>query len=158
MTNRHRFHAIVWPLIGAGLIALIVTLYLLVRPYNDVVYGGGDSTVTPSTISRGGTITLSRESYCNNNRDVMVERWADRIAPDGRVTASLSLPPVQFFNAGQGLSCFAPAVSAIVIPDYIPAVNGEPTQYRLRFITTYKPNWVRTVEVVSFSEPFTITP
>jgi hypothetical protein len=150
-------------------VALLVTsvliaawLFALLRPYDAVRFPPAPATVTPSVIKAGGEVTLTREAYCNDGVDITLTRWADRIDEHGRVTASLSLPPVQFYPAGP--ACVAPSVQRIVIPDYIkaaPAVPGGPdvpTKYRLRFETSYQANPIRVVTVESLSEPFVILP
>jgi hypothetical protein len=158
--HRHNVAAAVAMLATLGLVA--VWLGLLLWPYDSVRSSPVPSKITPSVIEAGDTVTLTREWYCNDGVDVVVVRWADRYDASGHITASLSLPPAQFFAAGP--VCYEPSVQLVAIPPYIIAVPttaggpAVPTKYRLRFETTYKANPIRHVTVTSFSDPFVILP
>lgn len=142
---------------GLGVVFAFIT-FALVRPYNDVRFPQGNvGTVEPQTVKEGGVVTVTYPAYCNDNQDVMVQRWADRYY-NGKVVASFSLPPIQFFNKGNGLVCFEPSVSRVTLPNYVAAQSADTAVFRLRLITIYKPNPIRTVRVESFTQTFTVTP
>lgn len=164
MKRRRRRNALAALALLTAAALVVLWLGLLLWPYGAVRFASDPATVTPGVIERGGTITLTRDGYCNDDVDVTVVRWADRLDEHGHVIASVSLPPVQFFPFPEGSVCLVPSVQRVVIPDYVtasPAVAGgpdAPTSYRLRFETTYQANPIRRVTVASFTDPFVILP
>ncbi len=144
-------------MIGVGLL-VVGCSYWLLAPYNLVSYSNPTGTVVgPTTVARGGTVAVHYAGYCNHGVDVRVERWLDRYGPDGRsITTSFEIPAILFYNSAD--VCLHDFTIAVPIPFYIsPGPGLEKNLFRLRNVTTYKANPIRTVTVVSYSTSFTIT-
>ena len=145
--------------------ALVVTfaaiglmLFWLLYPYDLVTFRGDPGLATPKVVEQGGVVTVTRDEFCNNGTDISVHRWADRYDSDGNVTASFDLGIVEFYNLTGEPVCFSPSSAGITLPNFVVGPNGSSGVFRLRLVTTYKPNPIRTVEITTTSTPFTVLP
>ena len=142
-----------------GLIAMMaLIIFWLVRPYNDVYFGSSSWEVSPKVVEQGGEITLINPSYCNNNQNVWVERWAQILNDKGEVVAAYQLFGVQFLQEGRGFKCFVPSEAKITLPNYVVGPQGRVARFQMHQELFYKPNPVRTVVVSITSDPFVILP
>jgi hypothetical protein len=132
-------------------------LFWLLRPYDAVRFVGEPGVATPAVVEAGGTVTITREAFCNDGVDVTVRRWADAMSDDGRVLASFDIGTVEFYSDGVPF-CSAPSVSGVTLPNYIIGADGAAGMFRLRFSVEYQANPVRTVAVESVTTSFLITP
>jgi len=137
---------------------LALLLFWLLRPYDLVTFKGDPGVATPQVVEQGGVVTVTREEFCNNGTDIAVHRWADRYDSDGNVTASFDLGIVEFYNLTGEPVCFSPSSAGITLPNFVVGPNGSRGVFRLRLVTTYKPNPIRTVEITTTSTPFTVLP
>jgi hypothetical protein len=128
----------------------------LVWPYNDVRFGSEISTIQNPVVEQGGTLFIQNPSFCNDNQDTYIERWADLLDKEGKPIGSYEMFGIQFFNKGNGLICQEPAINALVLPNYIAGVNGEIGFFRIRQIILYHPNPVRTVYVTTTTTTFMV--
>lgn len=155
MTRLRLIAAIAWTLTAAW----IVAVGLLLWPYDAVTFPQGNvATVSPSTVPELGTITVTFPKYCNDGQVVTVTRWADIYAPDGRRTASEQLGTLTFYPDPAGPTCFAPRVDEFGLTTAFQAYSGKGTTYRIRTVTAYSPNPIRTVRVEASTDPFVVTP
>ncbi len=138
--------------------AIGLMLFWLLYPYDLVTFKGDPGLATPDVVEQGGIVTVTRDEFCNNGTDTAVHRWADRYDADGNVTASFDLGVVEFYNPTGEPVCFAPSSAGLTLPNFVIGPNGAPGVFRLRLVTTYKPNPIRTVEVVTTSTPFRVLP
>lgn len=156
--KRHAVSALTAVLLGLSAVVVVLTVALL-WPYDDVRFPAGpEGHATPMIVEQGGTVTITRPEFCNDNQDIRVTRWAERYDDAGRISAAFELPAVEFYNGGQGLQCFAPSMSSLTLPNYVIGPNGAASVFRLRFETTYRPNAVRVVSVSSWTTRFTVVP
>ena len=152
--RRHRWvQATAWSLTGAWLVAMVALLW----PYSDVTFPKGNvATVDPSTVGEGGTVTVTFPAYCNDGQTVTVTRWADIYTPDGRRAASEQLGTLTFYPDPAGPVCFEPRVDAVKLSDAFVAYADEGTMYRIRTVTAYRPNMIRTVRVEASTDPVVV--
>lgn len=155
---KHRAaHFVLWALVAAS-IAMTGLIVAMVWPYNDVRFGSNTSTVLTPVVTQGGNLTVQNPSYCNDNQDIEIDRWAEVLNNDDQPVAAFELFNIQFKNRGNGLVCFEPNISTITLPNYVIGANGEPGRFRLHQVIRYWPNPVNEVEVEVWSEPFLVVP
>jgi hypothetical protein len=146
---------------AAGLVvtfaALGVMLFWLLYPYDAVRVSPEVGLVSPPVVEQGGTVQITRESFCNDGVSVLVQRWADALGDDGRVLAAFDLGTVEFLNDGTP-RCFEPSSSGVTLPNYVIGADGGAGTFRLRFDVSYRANPVRVVTVSSVSESFLVLP
>jgi hypothetical protein len=151
-----------WALIALMVPLLALTAYMIVcivwllRPYDEVRFGSDESEVLQDTVIQGQQLTVRNPSFCVDNVDTHVERWADAYDDDGVRVASFQMFSVEFYGEGRGERCSSPSIVTITLPNYV--VGTGPTEFRLRQIITYRPNPVRVVTVDVTTEPFTLIP
>jgi hypothetical protein len=139
------------------LTAIFALLFIgLVWPYNDVRFGSTTSVVQTPVVEQGGQVVLSNPSFCNDDRDTYVERWADLLNDKDVPIASYELFSLRFFNKGNGIVCYEPAVNSLTLPNYVIGINGGNGRFRIRQVTYYYPNVVRTVSIETLSTPFIV--
>ena len=155
MSRHHRRVRVVSALITTAIAAVTLLLLGLLWPYSAVSYPDGNiGTVEPPTVGQGGSITVTYPRFCNSGQDILIDRWAD-VLVDGQMVAAFALPAVEFFPT-KPLGCVGPIEQTVSLPNYVVGAQNQDATFRLRFVTTYKPNPIRTVRVESFTEPFVI--
>jgi hypothetical protein len=127
-------------------------------PYNDVRFGSNTSTVLNPVVTQGGNLTVRNPSYCNDDQDITIERWAEVLDDNDNPVAAYELFDARFLNEGNGLVCFEPSIGTITLPNYVIGANGEPGRFRLHQIIRYMANPVNEVEVEVWSTPFLVLP
>lgn len=155
--RRRLAHLYLYALVGLTVIILGLVV-AMVWPYNDVRFGSSTSRVLTPVVTQGGTLTVQNPSYCNDDKDITIQRWAEVLNNENTPVAAFELFDVQFFNEGNGLVCFEPSVSSITLPNYVIGANGEPGRFRLHQVVSYFGNPVNEVEVEIWSEPFLVVP
>lgn len=138
-----------------GLFATIIML--LVWPYDEVQIKGDAQIQGAHTVALGATLHLKWDSFCIAGQDLYYERWADLYDVDGdggqppsdEVVYSYGIPP--FVSYHDVTQCESPAMGSLTLPNYLP-----PGTYRIRFVITYHPNFIRTETVTTQTEEFTI--
>lgn len=158
MRSKHRWKFVYIYIIAALSIVLGFTIVLSAWPYDDVRYGAPKSTVLTPVVHQGGLLTLQNPSFCNDNQDVTIERWAVLVDDKNQQLGAYELFSVQFFNKGRGLQCSAPSVNTLTLPNYVIGVNGTRGRFLLHQIIKYQPNPVKTVTVDHWSTPFLVIP
>lgn len=148
---RHGAGCIIYGILIALIATFTTTTLLLVWPYDDASFKGEAKVMYNGRIEPGATITLQWQSFCVQGQDLYYERWADVYDGDSTPIYSYGIPPFIAYHAAAG--CTSPADGPITLPNYLP-----PGTYRLRFLVSYKPNFLRTVTVTTQSEEFTVYP
>ncbi len=153
--KRHRIVAVIaWTLTACWMSAMVALLW----PYSDVTFPKGNvATVTPTTVKELGTVTVTFPAYCNFGQTVTVERYAD-IYFNGQLSATEKLGQLTFYPVPGVPECRAPEIQEFGLTTAFKAYNGKPTQYRIRSVTSYRPNAIRVVSVEASTELFTVTP
>lgn len=151
-------------------IAMSVALYWLVRPYDDLtiesVNNGHIINATEFTeagvpiIRRAGAIRFDID-VCNNGVSTRTQRWMDSpsagshsdilIEDSDDAITSFGVSPVLFENHAS----FCGEVPVVL---FVPIYMETDRIYTLRYVTTYRPNPLRTVTVSFESEPFYLAP
>ena len=153
-----------WALYGmmALLLALtgfmVVAIIWLIRPYDLVRFGDPTSTVLTTTVPQGGNIVVQNPSFCVDDVDTTVERWADALDKEGRVVASFQMYSIEFFGKGRGLVCNSPSVVTVALPNYVIGMDGGAGTFKLRQVISYRPNPVRIVKVDLQTTAFVVLP
>ena len=144
-----------WCIMALTMISALI-IVARVWPYDDVRFGSPVSVVVNPVVNQGGPVTLKNSSFCNDNQDTLIERWADVLDDNDNVIASYELFSIQFFNRGNGLYCAAPTSNTLTLPNYVTGPNGENGRFSIRQVISYHPNPVRTVTVTVTSTPFRV--
>jgi hypothetical protein len=147
--------------VTAGLVASAaicgLLLFWLLRPYDTVRVSPEVGLASPPVVTQGGTVTITRDSVCNDGVEVAVHRWADSLLPDGRVAASFDLGTIVFAAPSEPL-CAEPSVTGVTLPNYVIGPDGGAGTFRLRFDLSYQANPVRIVTVSTVTSAFTVMP
>jgi hypothetical protein len=148
LTQRQvRFRAML-TVIGVAVALMALMAYWLLRPYDYLVITPPITVVGEPVVAQGGTIQFSRPSVCiHEDVSVQVERWAVLISGEGE----FELPDIRF--SSDDAVCISPYLTKVTIPTYI-----SPGEYKIRSISRYQANPIRTVEVIAYTPPFAVVP
>lgn len=137
---------------------MVLAIFWLVRPYDSVRFGDPISTVLTKTVPQGGTIVMVNPSFCVDDVDVSVERWADYFDYDGKRLASFQMYNLELYGKGDGLVCNSPSTSTLTLPNYVIGLNGDRGIFKIRQVFTYRPNPVRVVTIDIVTTAFEVVP
>jgi hypothetical protein len=130
----------------------------MVWPYNDLRVGSPISKVLTPVVVQGGELEIENPSFCIDDQDVTVERWAEILDEKGAPIGALQIFDLKYLLAGRGLFCQAPAIGRLTLPNYIIGPDGTAAEFRLHSTYRYMGNFVNEVEVETWSETFIVVP
>ena len=164
LTPKSKVKTLVAQLVLLGIVIMTIGVGLgivaMVWPYDDVRYGSAESEVLnpDETVQQGGVLITTNPSFCVDNQDVTIERWADRLDKDGNILASFQMFTIVFRGAGLGLKCYIPSLNKLTLPNYVVSADGTKAHFRLRQYLSYHPNFLRTVTLQTSSTDFIVVP
>jgi len=123
---------------------IMLVLYWMLWPYQDVWYADGDVTIDRGAYYQSQWVTVTAPEFCNTGVDTINTRSI------GNEYGALILLPIVFYAPAEKV-CFNPNSVTVEIPDDVP-----PGTWHLEFTTSYKPNPIRTVEVTITTPNFEV--
>lgn len=164
MTVHEGVRRVMWVSVTLTALILGAILLAILWPYESVTLQTGPIITEERTsddmpvVREGAPLTYATE-YCNEGVDVRLSRWADQYGPffDGagvaladvgpdELTVSYPLDVRDFFNLKAGCG---EATASSVLP---PLPTGR--VYRIRSLTRYEGNPLKTIKVTDETEPF----
>jgi len=138
-----RYHLTFFAPVFLGLALVALMLFWLLWPYNSLTFG--DYYVDREEYRAGQFVQVTVSEFCTDGSPNTNERWLDN------EFGGVALPPLRFNGAGEPV-CLQNLQFLVKIPD-----ETVPGKYRLEFITKYKANPIRLVEVTTYSPFFYVT-